>query len=187
MMKYESRFGLNYDDPKFIRRVIDAGNARVEADSPEKMLFFAMIEECVLTATAQKNDWKKPCTQPGCGGRHNNRKCAELYLASRQFGELCIMLGIEPDYFRRLMKYVKERPKRQYRKGPARKEVAFATTQTVEDRGDSRLPGEAGGALGTPDLGRPLLCGEAPGGDSVPGGFCGYGELERMGQGEAAI
>ena len=183
----ESRFGLNYDDPKFIRKCIDVGNFRGEPDTPEKMLFFAMIEECVLTATRQIGDWHKPCHHPGCGGGRTNQDCAKAYLKSKEFADICNSLNIEPDYFQRLMGQVKQKPKRKYRKGTARKEVALAKAETVEDRGDTRLPGETECAAGAPDLGGTLLCGEAPGCDSVPWGFCGYGEPERVGQGESQL
>ncbi len=185
----ESRFGLNYDDPKFLRRVVDVGNCRAEADSPDKMLLFAMIEEAFLTATAQKSDWKKPCREQGCNGRRSNKACALAYFQSKEFDDVAELLGINPSYYRKLMSEWKQ-PKRQYRKGAARKAVVLEATQTqgdVEDRRDSRLPGEAGGAPRPPEVGGPLLRGEEAGCDSVPGGLCGYAEPERVGSGEAGV
>ena len=186
-MKFQQP-GINYDDPKYIRQCIDVGNARGEADSPAKMLFFAVIEDAYLLATGQTSGWKKPCREPGCNGTRTNQQCALAWFDSKEFAEIADLLNINLAYFHKLMRESNyKRPKRQYRKGTARKEVLVEEKQGVENRSDTGLPGEAGSTSGAPDLGGALLRGEAPGCDSLPGGLCGYVEPERVGQGETEL
>ena len=161
----ESRFGLNYDDPKFLRRVVDVGNCRAEADSPDKMLMFAMIEEAFLTASGQKSDWKKPCREAGCNGRHSNKQCALDYFQSKDFDEVAELLGINPGYYRKLMSEWKQ-PKRQYRKGAARKAVVLEEIKTDNDSIHTGWA-SSGGAPDRPlDLGGELYSREATGDNS---------------------
>ena len=72
----EVRFTLDHDEPHIVKRHIDVGNCRADPDTPEKLLFIAIIEDAYLTATEQKGDWKQPCREAGCCGKHNNKQCA---------------------------------------------------------------------------------------------------------------